>query len=90
MWHVFLSIRKQCPRHTQHFLDHNQRFAAYLVFAGFAVAYVMVAAVLVAYIEPVACGSGIPEMKGYLNGMQTCPRSPHALVVPLFGLSLCR
>lgn len=29
---------------------------------------VLIAAILVAYIEPAACGSGIPEMKGYLNG----------------------
>lgn len=42
--------------------------AAYIVFCVTGVVYVAIAAVLVAFVEPVACGSGIPEMKGYLNG----------------------
>ena len=55
--------------------DDTEYGQAFLYFAGLAVAYVLVAAVLVAYIEPVACGSGIPEMKGYLNGAK-CALKP--------------
>lgn len=40
-----------------------------ILFVGISVSYVSVATVLVSCIEPVARGSGIPEIKCYLNGV---------------------
>jgi hypothetical protein len=40
------------------------------VWVGLAVALVMVTAIVVAFAEPVAAGSGIPEIKSYLNGVK--------------------
>ena len=44
------------------------RILAYAVFASFSVGFVLIATFLVAIVEPAAGGSGIPEIKGYLNG----------------------
>ena len=44
---------------------------AFVVYAGFNVCLVMVAALLCVYIGPSAAGSGIPEVKAYLNGVDT-------------------
>ena len=41
-----------------------------LTFVGINMAYVLVPALLVSYVEPVARGSGIPEIKCYLNGVK--------------------
>nr|KAG5710384.1 hypothetical protein BaRGS_022202 [Batillaria attramentaria] len=41
-----------------------------LIWWGFNAALVIVAAVLVAYVEPCAAGSGIPQIKCYLNGVK--------------------
>ena len=46
----------------------SARICAYLVFASFSLGFVAIATFLVAIIEPAAGGSGIPEIKGYLNG----------------------
>ena len=40
-----------------------------LVFLALNVSYVLVATLLVSFVEPVARGSGIPEVKCYLNGV---------------------
>lgn len=40
-----------------------------LVFVALNVVYVLVATLLVSFVEPVARGSGIPEVKCYLNGV---------------------
>lgn len=40
----------------------------YAAFVGFDILFVGIAAFLVCFIEPAAGGSGIPDMKGYLNG----------------------
>lgn len=42
-----------------------------MVYAGFNVMLVIVAALLCVYIGPSAAGSGIPEVKAYLNGVDT-------------------
>ena len=41
---------------------------AFGVYLGFNMAFIAFAAGLTAFIEPVAAGSGIPQIKGYLNG----------------------
>lgn len=47
----------------------------------------LVGAVLVAYVEPVAAGSGIPQVKAYLNGIKV-PRVVRikTLVVKILGV----
>ena len=42
---------------------------AFVVYAGINVMLVMVASLLCVYIGPSAAGSGIPEVKAYLNGV---------------------
>jgi hypothetical protein len=44
---------------------------AFLVYAGANMLLVMLAAMLCVYIGPSAAGSGIPEVKAYLNGVDT-------------------
>ena len=60
----------------------NSLPAAFGVYLGFDLAYVAVAAALTAFVEPVAAGSGIPQIKGYLNGTNYARflRSPTLLV----------
>lgn len=41
----------------------------YLTFVGIAVMYATISGSLVSYVEPLAAGSGIPEIKTYLNGV---------------------
>ena len=41
-----------------------------LTFVGISVGFVMIPAFLVSFVEPVARGSGIPEVKCYLNGVK--------------------
>lgn len=40
-----------------------------LVALGFSIGLSAVAGALVAYVQPLGAGSGIPEMKTYLNGL---------------------
>lgn len=42
-----------------------------MIYAGINVILVMFAALLCVYIGPSAAGSGIPEVKAYLNGVDT-------------------
>lgn len=53
---------------TQRFLEKNNIKMAFAVFGCFSVGCVFIATLLVNCLEPVAGGSGIPELKGYLNG----------------------
>jgi H+/Cl- antiporter ClcA len=51
---------------------HAYRFAlAFLVYAGVNSILVVLAALLCVYVGPSATGSGIPEVKAYLNGVDT-------------------
>lgn len=51
---------------------HGCRYAlAFLVYGGSNVALVCFSALLVVYISPAAAGSGIPEVKAFLNGVDT-------------------
>ena len=43
--------------------------APYLIYLTFTVAYAAAAGGLVSFVEPLAAGSGIPELKTYLNGV---------------------
>ena len=45
--------------------NYNESYAA---FAGISIIFVFISTSLVAFYEPVAGGSGIPELKGFLNG----------------------
>lgn len=44
-------------------------WAPYATFVSISVGYAIVAGSLVAFVEPLAAGSGIPEIKTYLNGI---------------------
>lgn len=48
----------------------SKSFAApFFIYLGFIWGFAIVAAALVSYVEPLAAGSGIPELKTYLNGV---------------------
>lgn len=57
--------------HLQHWLAEAEHtvFARYLVWMGINVGLAAVAGLLVCFVEPLAAGSGIPEIKCYLNGV---------------------
>eukprot|EP00210_Caulerpa_lentillifera_P000973 g938.t1 len=56
--------------HVDDVIDSDGGFAApYFTFLGIALALGLVAGSLVSYVEPLAAGSGIPELKTYLNGV---------------------
>ena len=44
-------------------------WAPYATFVSISIGYAIVAGSLVAFVEPLAAGSGIPEIKTYLNGI---------------------
>ncbi|XP_033178530.1 H(+)/Cl(-) exchange transporter 7 [Bombus impatiens] len=48
----------------------NCLWLPYLLWLAFNFAPVLIGAILVSYIEPVAAGSGIPQVKCYLNGVK--------------------
>ncbi|XP_076458922.1 LOW QUALITY PROTEIN: H(+)/Cl(-) exchange transporter 7-like [Babylonia areolata] len=48
----------------------NCMFAPLLIWVGYNAAFVLVASFLVAVVEPCAAGSGIPQIKCYLNGVK--------------------
>ena len=50
--------------------DNNCLYIPYLMWVGLNVIPVIIGSFLVAYIEPVAGGSGIPQVKCYLNGVK--------------------
>ena len=51
-------------------VDNNCLWLPYLIWLALNFAPVLIGAILVAYVEPVAAGSGIPQVKCYLNGIK--------------------
>lgn len=61
-------------------------FKAFLAFAGCNIVLATVAGALCAFIAPAAAGSGIPEVKAYLNGVDAPSiLAPSTLFVKIFG-----
>ncbi|KAL6545689.1 hypothetical protein OROGR_009563 [Orobanche gracilis] len=61
-------------------------FQAFAAFAGINVMLAICAAALCAFIAPAAAGSGIPEVKAYLNGVDAHSiLAPSTLFVKIFG-----
>ncbi|KAK9673226.1 hypothetical protein RND81_12G154600 [Saponaria officinalis] len=59
---------------------------AFLAFAGCNIGLATVAGALCAYVAPAAAGSGIPEVKAYLNGVDAPSiLAPSTLIVKIFG-----
>jgi len=50
------------------YLRDGDTFTACFFFVGISVAFGLIATCLVNFVEPVAAGSGIPQLKAYLNG----------------------
>ena len=53
---------------TNEFIKNKHMVWGYLIYALINVLFVGIATSLVSFVEPVAAGSGIPELKSYLNG----------------------
>ncbi|KAK3037747.1 hypothetical protein RJ639_031118 [Escallonia herrerae] len=71
-----------CPIES---LDYEY-YLAFAAYAGCNVSLAICAAVLCAYIAPAAAGSGIPEVKAYLNGVDAHSiLAPSTLFVKIFG-----
>lgn len=61
-------------------------YLAFVAYAGCNVSLAICAGVLCAYIAPAAAGSGIPEVKAYLNGVDAHSiLAPSTLFVKIFG-----
>ncbi|CAM8941492.1 unnamed protein product [Rhodiola kirilowii] len=71
---------------TNNLMIKERYFQAFAVFAGCNMALAACAAALCAYIAPAAAGSGIPEVKAYLNGVDAHTiLAPSTLLVKIFG-----
>ncbi|KAL8116376.1 hypothetical protein AgCh_022759 [Apium graveolens] len=71
---------------TSNLMLENRYVMAFVTFAGGNVALATCAAVLCAYIAPAAAGSGIPEVKAFLNGVDAHSiLAPSTLFVKIFG-----
>lgn len=55
--------------HAIHTQSIGNFFGPFFAFVGITAGYAFVAGALVSYVEPLAAGSGIPEIKTYLNGV---------------------
>ncbi|XP_038063620.1 H(+)/Cl(-) exchange transporter 7-like isoform X1 [Patiria miniata] len=69
-------------------IDGTNILVPFIIWLGIDVLFVSIAAVMVAYGEPVAAGSGIPQIKCYLNGVKV----PHVvrirtLICKMFGVT---
>ncbi|XP_062206235.1 chloride channel protein CLC-c-like [Phragmites australis] len=71
---------------TSNLMLHNRYMAAFVVYIGCNAILAAAAAALCAYIAPAAAGSGIPEVKAYLNGIDAhSVLAPSTLFVKIFG-----
>ncbi|KAK4491276.1 hypothetical protein RD792_002012 [Penstemon davidsonii] len=71
---------------TSNLMLHQKHFQAFAVFAGSNMILATCAAALCAFIAPAAAGSGIPEVKAYLNGVDAHSiLAPSTLFVKIFG-----
>jgi chloride channel 7 len=71
---------------TSNLMLKHKFISAFAAFAGCNLVLAFCAAVLCAYIAPAAAGSGIPEVKAYLNGVDAHSiLAPSTLFVKIFG-----
>ncbi|KAL3515761.1 hypothetical protein ACH5RR_022663 [Cinchona calisaya] len=71
---------------TSKLLLKHRYFLAFAAFAGCNLVLAICAAVLCAFFAPAAAGSGIPEVKAYLNGVDAHSiLAPSTLFVKIFG-----
>ncbi|CAL4972879.1 unnamed protein product [Urochloa decumbens] len=71
---------------TSNLMLQNRYMAAFVVYIGCNTVLAAAAAALCAYIAPAAAGSGIPEVKAYLNGIDAHSiLAPSTLLVKIFG-----
>uniref|UniRef100_A0A3B4ANM6 Chloride channel protein n=1 Tax=Periophthalmus magnuspinnatus TaxID=409849 RepID=A0A3B4ANM6_9GOBI len=74
-------------RNIENFTETGGLSISLILWGGFNAAVVMLGSILVAFFEPIAGGSGIPQIKCYLNGVKI-PRVVRlkTLVVKVFGV----
>ncbi|KAG8364035.1 hypothetical protein BUALT_Bualt19G0084300 [Buddleja alternifolia] len=71
---------------TSNLMLKDKYFQAFATFAGLNMILAACAAVLCAFVAPAAAGSGIPEVKAYLNGIDAHSiLAPSTLFVKIFG-----
>ncbi|KAL6223305.1 hypothetical protein ACLB2K_006692 [Fragaria x ananassa] len=71
---------------TSSFMAKEEYYKAFAVYASMNVGLATAAAALCAFIAPAAAGSGIPEVKAYLNGIDAYSiPAPSTLFVKIFG-----
>ncbi|XP_057491864.1 chloride channel protein CLC-c-like [Actinidia eriantha] len=71
---------------TTNLMSKQEYFKAFLAYAGCNLGLATAAASLCAFIAPAAAGSGIPEVKAYLNGIDAYAiLAPSTLFVKIFG-----
>ncbi|KAE9620971.1 putative chloride channel, voltage gated [Lupinus albus] len=71
---------------TASLMTKNKYYQAFLLYAGINMGLAAAAAALCAFIAPAAAGSGIPEVKAYLNGVDAHSiLAPSTLFVKIFG-----
>ncbi|KAI4367394.1 hypothetical protein MLD38_023136 [Melastoma candidum] len=71
---------------TNNLMSKHRYYEAFAAYAGCNMVLAVMAAALCAYIAPAAAGSGIPEVKAYLNGVDAHTiLAPGTLFVKIFG-----
>ncbi|XP_062091468.1 chloride channel protein CLC-c-like isoform X2 [Humulus lupulus] len=71
---------------TTNLMSEQRYYTAFAAYAGCNICLAVAAGALCAYIAPAAAGSGIPEVKAYLNGIDAHSiLAPSTLFVKIFG-----